>query len=441
MLASMPGSSPMRPQEPIKRRRGRPPKNNKLPEAFPTLTLQFQTSPESGSPTAESNSNMMVKMGEPDTFTPLMKVSPSNPSSRKRRRKSNYHSDIDDSPSKRSVLSQNTDLGSEEPLLTPMSLSSVNGGPSLYVNAKTLENLSFITKGDSKHESASTYSLATPPKHNAFDRNGSSLAKLTESTIESSSNTGTENEKVKLAPTIESLADSMSYVDDDSFLFQLVVDERGKAVLSNKGLSKSNPKVFHRDTNDHLSEFPHEMTRPSILTHSNTAIGIETFHRITKDGSSNDKPKRKLSEPTKPVLPSYASLVSSSDNDALPEKLIVPQTPQSNTLAFSETPIFMQTDTSAPQGDLAFNLTPQFNAMMYLMMSINSPQQKRNFSQQQPFLNPQIDLNQYNRLNGGQAHAIDTRELLGAQDSTPNSASSDEGDARAALRKAFNRGK
>lgn len=420
----------MRPQEPIKRRRGRPPKHNKLPEAFPTLTLQFQTSPELGSPTAESNSNMMVKMGEPDAFTPLMKVSPSNPSSRKRRRKSNYHSDIDDSPSKRSVASQSTDLASEEPLLTPMSLSSVNGGPSLYVNAKTLENLSLITKGDSKQHPRSNYSLATPPKHQPYDKNGSSLAKLTAQIIKTSQEKNTNAEGSK-----ESLSGTMSYVDDDSFLLQLVVDEKGKAALSNKGMSGS------KTNSDHLAELPHEMTRPSALLHLNTAIGIEAWHNSYKEEVPNDFNKRKLSEPVKPMLPSYASLVSGSETDSLPDKLIVPQTPQSSGIAYSETPIFMQTDSSAPSGDLAFNLTPQFNAMMYLMMNINSPQQKRNLSLQQSFLNPQLDMHQYSRLNGGLAHAIDTRELLGIQDSSPKSSSSDEGDARAALRKAFNRGK
>lgn len=70
---------------PVKRKRGRPPKANKLGDAFPTLTLQFETSPSSGSPTAELNSSMTVKMGEPDTFTPLMKVLPTYHLARRKR--------------------------------------------------------------------------------------------------------------------------------------------------------------------------------------------------------------------------------------------------------------------------------------------------------------------------------------------------------------------
>lgn len=415
MLASMPESSPIRPQEPIKRRRGRPPKNNKLPDAFPTLTLQFQTSPDSGSPTAESNSNMMVKMGEPDAFTPLMKVSPSNPS-RKRRRRSNHHSDIDDLPSKRSVVSQSNEL-SEDPLLTPMSLSLATA-PSLYVNAKTVDSLSQIVKG-SKLLGAN-YSLATPPKMAALDRFGSSLAKSAGPAAQKESlNNGPKKDTVLK----DDQAGLVSYIDDDTFLFQLVVDEKGKAVLSNKQKSKSTSDEIFVD-----AQF--DPSRPSALVHS-AAIDVGALHSL------RDDEKRKLEKPT---LPSYATLLAALETDSLPEKHIVPQTPQNNSHSFSETPIYLQTDSNGPGSDLAFNLTPQFNAMMYLMMSINSPQQKRSMSQQQPFLNPQLDLNQYNRLNGGQAHAIDTSELLGLVTS-PKSSFSDEGDARAALRKAFNRGK
>ncbi|GBL49958.1 hypothetical protein CAJCM15448_22320 [Candidozyma auris] len=428
MLVSMPGSSPMRPQEPIKRRRGRPPKNNKSPEAFPTLTLQFQTSPDSGSPTAESNSNMMVKMGEPDAFTPLMKVSPSIPSSRKRRRKSNYHSDIEESPSKRSSLSQNADMGPEEPLLTPMSLSSVNSGTNSYLNAKTLDNIAQVTRSDSQVSPTPKYTLATPPKINPVLRNGSSSAKSTANVpqkIEEEDEAAKKESKLSKRTS----TDLMSYIDDDSFVFQLVVDDKGKAVLSNKG-SSTKTKPTQQIANDQV----HEASLPSAMTQTNPVMGSEMLRPIQKDG--------KRLESFKPTLPSYASLVSASDSDISTDKLIVPQTPQSNNIVYSETPIFMQTDTSGSNGELAFNLTPQFNAMMYSMMNINSPQQKKNFSQQQPFLNPQVDLNQYSKSNSAQVHAIDTREILGGgQDTSPESSNSDEGDARAALRKAFHRRK
>ena len=70
---------------PVKEKRGQPPKANKLESAFPTLTLQFETSPSSGSPTAELNSSMTVKMGEPTRLLPLMKVLPTYHLARRKR--------------------------------------------------------------------------------------------------------------------------------------------------------------------------------------------------------------------------------------------------------------------------------------------------------------------------------------------------------------------
>lgn len=99
-------------QELVKRKRGRPPKHKKPGDAFPTLTLQFSTD----SP-AELNSSMAVRMGEPDSYTPLMKVQPL-PAKRRKRPKA-------------------------APLLTPL-LDPPRAGRLLPL-PKTLDAMAFIT--------------------------------------------------------------------------------------------------------------------------------------------------------------------------------------------------------------------------------------------------------------------------------------------------------
>ncbi|RKP29384.1 hypothetical protein METBISCDRAFT_24269 [Metschnikowia bicuspidata] len=64
-------------EQPIKRKRGRPPKKQPL-DVYTSFTSLFQTVSGSIIPDAESNSNVMVKLGKPDSCIPLMKVSQSS---------------------------------------------------------------------------------------------------------------------------------------------------------------------------------------------------------------------------------------------------------------------------------------------------------------------------------------------------------------------------
>lgn len=64
-------------EQPIKRKRGRPPKKQSL-DVYTSFTSLFQTVSGSIIPDAESNSNVMVKLGKPDSSIPLMKVSQSS---------------------------------------------------------------------------------------------------------------------------------------------------------------------------------------------------------------------------------------------------------------------------------------------------------------------------------------------------------------------------
>lgn len=67
----------------VKRKRGRPPKASLLTNKITTtLNIAINTPPMLKIPQAESNSQMIVKRGCPDFFTPLMRVSPTRPRKR-----------------------------------------------------------------------------------------------------------------------------------------------------------------------------------------------------------------------------------------------------------------------------------------------------------------------------------------------------------------------
>lgn len=354
--------SPEKPIEP-KRKRGRPPKNNKLADAFPTLTLQFHTLLDASSPSAESNSNMMVKMGEPDTFTPLMKVSPLL-QRRKRRKSSVVLTSSNESPKKLS--------GSA--LLTPMSVSS-HTGRNIHVHTKALENLSYITGTDLGGFPTPPHSTAKPsflPRQ---------IVPLTETSSAKSSghSNGGSLGAISEAPGL------VTYINDGLFLFKLVVDALGRAALS-------------------------------------STEGAEEDKKAINSVPTPGEDQRLYLEPNPPKETKRAEQKYPDPKITIGEDQIVPQTPKSETFATGYTPMYMNTETSE------YNLTPQFNAMMYSMMNINSPQQKRNI--QQPFLShPDLPVRTA-------PATISMHELL-----APQTDSSDDGDARAALKKVFQRGR
>lgn len=531
--------------EPVKRKRGRPPK--KLPQQFPMMTLQFSTSADATSPTAELNSNLMVKLGEPDSFTPLMKVSPTI--HKKRRRKSSVSTvDTDDLPGKR--------RGKESEMLTPMSTSSITSSYSrsgFVVDAAAMENISMITgSGSFPHQPYNTppHLLINSTFSNAgllrgFREPGSGggarqlvtleprglnidvtdvdlqrgkgasvsgvarkypsldiRANLTSTLMASSSNLGvnanlanlgnlrnpgktrisakgkaalpseeldrsaniaqglgdlhalnnhnadrpsqksdaSKNEartspRLVLEPHAASKVNVVSFVDDGNFSFQLVVDDLGRATLANRMDSAvSPPGRIHLADVEAVGQHSAESQPPPKLSHAHTAIGIETILQREKPASSTSSSSKTDAKAF--VDSKWDRHHPTAVMDDGPEKYIVPQTPKGrDDFYVGYTPKYDTTDA------LAYNLTPQFNSMMYSMMSINSPQQKKGFSQQ-PFLHAEAQNAHYGRTNGELASSIDT-ELLGRRNNFGDVAnrselsSPEEGDARAALKHIF----
>ncbi|KAK6457216.1 uncharacterized protein RJT20DRAFT_37913 [Scheffersomyces xylosifermentans] len=157
---------------PMKKKRGRPPKASSLTNKITTtLNINVNTSPLSSSPTAESNSNQIVKRGAPDFFTPLMRVSPT--SRTKRKRKNSSSSSLGSSPTltkkNKSSASFSSGLGKNmnhnqsqmtNMLVTPLS-TAINGStftPYHQINAKTLDNISMITSDHSNIHSTNSSS-------------------------------------------------------------------------------------------------------------------------------------------------------------------------------------------------------------------------------------------------------------------------------------------
>lgn len=513
--------------EPVKRKRGRPPK--KLTQHFPTMTLQFTTSTDATSPTAELNSNLMVKLGEPDSFTPLMKVSPTIHHKRRRRKSSVSTVETDDLPGKR--------RGKESEMLTPMSTSSVTSSYSrsgYVVNATAMENMSMITGSGN----APLPPYNTPPHLlirstfsnvggllGGFDDAGSgggasgspniniestadlipqklinranivgmarkypsldSRANLTSKLVASASNLGvnanlanlgnlgnsgktsssttrglddlhalnvknfdqlpnteksdsSETQTRNLPRQVQELNDTtepnlVSFIDDGKFLFQLVVDDLGRASLADrKDTAVSWPNNVHLAEIDPLGHHSLELQPPPKLPHAHTALGIETMRPQEKSSSSTSSSSK--NESRSHMDSKWDRQNSATAADDGPEKYIVPQTPKGrDDFYVGYTPKYDSADA------LAYNLTPQFNSMMYSMMSINSPQQKG--YHQQPFFNAEALNVQYGRTNGAIASSIDT-ELLGHRSNINDLAqnellSPDEGDARAALKNIF----
>lgn len=127
-----------------KKKRGRPPKANSLSNRITsTLNIKVNTSPMYSSPTAENNSNRIVKQGAPDFFTPLMRVSPHL--KRKRSRKESFGG-IEGELDLYDVKKDSLDIS----LMTPGSLTGGEFGNSHRFNSKAIENISMITSSKSR---------------------------------------------------------------------------------------------------------------------------------------------------------------------------------------------------------------------------------------------------------------------------------------------------
>lgn len=418
MSLVMPGDQPEQP----KRKRGRPPKHTKVADAFPTLTLQFHTL-DAASPTAELNSNMMVKMGEPDAFTPLMKVSPTV-HRRKRRKLSQSLSEA--SPSKRPRDGPD--------LLTPALLVS-HLNHHLPVASRAVENMLFIT------ESRPAYS--TPPR----------------STVRETFSMGQSFDRPDQRAYSEQKVDRGFRAHYSPYL-ELepphVASRQVQPVLPHVPLGLPDAgfpfELFGQNQTDTQTEhiqrehlqakpeqpqhppFSHSQSMPSLLPSQQPIARSDSLLSFVDDNlfslklvvddagravlSLTDE-KKKWDDKKGEELRWRSEKIAPLEEN---ENSIVPQTPKGREDPYQDP-------------SLAFNLTPQFNSMMYLMMSINSPQQKRHAVQ--PFINSAQDIVQPFKNN--QTSSIDTTELFNGTGhaSLKLDSSLDDGDARAALKKVF----
>lgn len=421
-------------ETPVKRKRGRPPKNNKA-EAFPTYTLQFQSPGEFSLPLAESNLNQMVRIGEPDAYTPFMKVSPSTQAKRRRKSSSTAPPRLNLAP-----------LAGASALPTPVNHTQPTTTRPAHVLAKTMENMAMITG----------IGMRTPPEGAA--RTSAAMAPLAGPQLHTDDSPGSPRTHGSRAgplgvPFSHAPPDgarlSPALFSDGLFSFRLVVDENGHAALSAK-----EELLRHIDRR---GERP-----PTFAINSSSAVSVAPSrgHARTASSSSHNLERSASSvgsslDPVLPTLPSqhgaspgHLALVqgplhgSGSGSGSGPRYFLPTITPTSALAAplivADDKYIVPQTphrDENATPDLLAFNLTPQFNTLMYLALNINLPQHRGAMVHAVPpsFIAETGSLRQpgHAAVKGmSPAPAIDTTRLTAA-------GSLDEGDARQALKRVF----
>lgn len=222
--------------QPIKRKRGRPPKHDKPAEAYPTFTVQFQATPEHAHPNAELNSSRMVQIGEPDAYTPVMRVSPTV---HKRRRRSTP-------TARRSVAAAST------PTLSPALLAVTP-----RVLARVLAHMEMLTM-DSPHQLSTPPDSAMRPSFGLFS--GLGLSAFPHPLADTSAEAA--------FPMLHD-HDFPSFFEDNLFAYKLVVDDHGRAVLADKLLLPAEPArpVFSN---------PALLHNPSLLGHYDEQIVPQT---------------------------------------------------------------------------------------------------------------------------------------------------------------------
>lgn len=244
---------------PVKRKRGRPPKKQPL-DVYMSFTSQFQALSPSSSPSAESNSNLMVKLGEPNSFTPVMKVAPSKPVG-KRCRKSMGVSGSSSSVGK--LRSPGSLSGSCSPSIkkidieipTPLTVRShvsPNSAVNLKLDDKVYDNMQKIIGLSPKSNQApcqyersmSAYELplASPQLTPRLSLSSAhSDLEVYCQALKQSPVKGHRNVAVGLddSPEIEITksmmcpeTDQSFYQEEDAFSFNLIIDGRGRAALS-----------------------------------------------------------------------------------------------------------------------------------------------------------------------------------------------------------------
>ncbi|CAN3377216.1 hypothetical protein DIURU_003531 [Diutina rugosa] len=148
----------------VKRKRGRPPKATSLTNKITTtLNIAINTPPMSKIPQAESNSQMIVKRGCPDFFTPLMRVSPTRP--RKRNKSVTTPSQMS-APASAKALATNLASATSSPMRpTPTRHSYPTPASAPPVHDSSPLSWAFTPRQPQSHTSG-RYPQAPPPPPN-----------------------------------------------------------------------------------------------------------------------------------------------------------------------------------------------------------------------------------------------------------------------------------
>lgn len=402
-----------------KKKRGRPPKPDSFAQRITsTMNINVNTSPLSSSP-AESNSNSAARQGAPNVFTPLMRVSPTTKT--KRRRKNSTTSTISNPSPGLLKKAKSFSLPSTTMLATPLSSVGTTFPNSIesqyHFNKNTLDNISMITQLQPKPtRSQSMYN--SPPsaqKDGYFVPHHENL-----DAMKSQEHAGASSPTRKKSPDRNLLPPAMlgnppkekerekekeETKSSDDFQLKLVIDDLGKAVLASD--------MFNTVTSE-AAIAPAPTPKPPLSQEPSRGV----LRRCNSDITGSI---------TQPKLESQ--LASVNENF-----MTNPQTPKDNYMYVSTglTPIF--------------NLTPQFNSLMNSVMSLNSPQYKKggmnpflvnqeiftSENQQTPHQIP-ITLSHIQHLENLDEHPSEENEL--AKDPEDNASSDDSGDARLALKR------
>ncbi|ODV68061.1 hypothetical protein HYPBUDRAFT_152722 [Hyphopichia burtonii NRRL Y-1933] len=242
------------------------------------------------------------------------------------------------------------------------------------------------------------------------------------------------NDQLVTPYSIDQKTDPKPEKKDNGFQLKLTVDDSGKAVLSND--------LFKRSLSETNLSGPATTNPPSTSTDTSTGPNLLRRHNSDFTGINTSNV--------------YApNLNSINEHDSSPlDKLnnkssILPQLPQ--TPKIKENYLYSSTGLTPSSNflsnNLSFNLTPQFNSMMYSMMNINSPQLKISSNNQQFLSNQDFFMNQNNSpinntINMNELmslthdSSIKDSKISDEEVNTSTSNSNDEnGDAKSALKK------
>ncbi|CAH2353009.1 hypothetical protein CLIB1423_09S00782 [[Candida] railenensis] len=150
----------------------------------------------------------------------------------------------------------------------------------------------------------------------------------------------------------------------NDFILKLMVDESGKAILSDDYFSnqKENENIYAKKDNDDQIIF-----KPR-LGHANSVIGIEQYPDQSQESDQQHRSKSD-DNPALSKSKSVSTLSCVAESSTPSEPALVPPT----TPKLKDNYLLSASTGFTPNINLAYNLTPHFNSLMYSMMN-NSPQ-------------------------------------------------------------------